>query len=71
MVKCYAAVRLKAHEDNIRHYSLSPTDLSLACVLFRSRYNNNRSEIVFLAISDDYNWIKVGDDGKAFIDITF
>ena len=29
--------------------------------LFRSRYNNNRNEIVFLALSDDYNWIKVGD----------
>ena len=35
--------------------------------LFRSRYNNHRTEIVFLAISDDYKWIKVRDDGKSII----
>ena len=41
--------------------------------LFRSRYNNNRNEIVFLAISDDYNWIKVIIDTmeKAIIKATF
>ena len=33
--------------------------------LFRSRYNNNKNEIVFLAISDDYKWIKVKDDRKS------
>ena len=28
----------------------------------RSRYNNKRNKIVFLALSDDYNWIKVRDN---------
>ena len=30
----------------------------------RSRYNNKRNKIVFLALSDDYNWIKVRDDER-------
>ena len=29
-------------------------------MIIRSRYNNDRNQIVFLALSDDYNWIKVG-----------
>ena len=28
----------------------------------RSRYNDNGNKIVFLALSDDYDWIKVGDN---------
>ena len=37
---------------------------STTLIIFRSRYNNKRNEIVFLALSDDYHWIKVGLEGK-------
>ena len=38
--------------------------IGLSLFFIRSRYNNNSNKIVFLALSDDYNWIKVTDDTK-------
>ena len=47
----------KPSQDNIYRYLLKY--IRFMIYILRSRYNGKKTEVVFLAVSDDNKWIKV------------